>query len=95
MSDHTPRTAKKSTDNFGRPASTNSDFYIRTLFDKVRSLILMFVFVSLYVLYEIMWNTCVTLIYFFILYICTSRSLLQCCTSKCNVVQCRAELLVV
>ena len=26
MSDHTPRTAKKSTDNFGRPASTNSDF---------------------------------------------------------------------
>ena len=35
--------------------------------DKVRSLILMFVFVSLYVLYEIMWNTCVTLIYFFIL----------------------------
>ena len=22
MSDHTPRTAKKSTDNFGRPAST-------------------------------------------------------------------------
>ena len=46
-------------------------------------------FVSLYVLYEIMWNTGVTLIYFFILYIliCTSRSLLQCCTSKCNVVQ--------
>ena len=33
MSDHTPRTAKKSTDNFGRPASTNSDFYIRTLFE--------------------------------------------------------------
>ena len=27
MSDHTPRTAKKSTDNFGRPASTNSDFH--------------------------------------------------------------------
>ena len=26
MSDHTPRTAKKSTDNFGRPASMNSDF---------------------------------------------------------------------
>ena len=25
MSDHTPRTAKKLTDNFGRPASTNSD----------------------------------------------------------------------
>ena len=39
------------------------------------------------VLYEIMWNTCVTLIYLFILYICTSRNLLQCCTSKCNVVQ--------
>ena len=37
-------------------------------------------FVSLYVLYEIMWNTCVTLIYSFIMYIliCTSRSLLQC-----------------
>ena len=33
MSDHTPRTAKKSTDNFGRPASTNSDFYIWTLFE--------------------------------------------------------------
>ena len=33
MSDHTPRTAKKSTDNFWRPASTNSDFYIRTLFE--------------------------------------------------------------
>ena len=33
MSDHTPRTAKKSTDDFGRPASTNSDFYIRTLFE--------------------------------------------------------------
>ena len=33
MSDHTPRTAKKSTDNFGRPASTNSDFFIRTLFE--------------------------------------------------------------
>ena len=33
MSDHTPRTAKKSTDNFGRPASTNSNFYIRTLFE--------------------------------------------------------------
>ena len=33
MSDHTPRTAKKSTDNFGRPASTNSDFYIQTLFE--------------------------------------------------------------
>ena len=33
MSDHTPRTAKKSTDNIGRPASTNSDFYIRTLFE--------------------------------------------------------------
>ena len=33
MSDHTPRTAKKSTDNFGRPASTNSDSYIRTLFE--------------------------------------------------------------
>ena len=33
MSDHTPRTAKKSTDNFGKPASTNSDFYIRTLFE--------------------------------------------------------------
>ena len=48
-------------------------------------------------LYEIMWNTCVTLIYSFIMYIliCTSRSLLQCCTSKCNVMQCRAELLVV
>ena len=29
MSDHTPRTAKKSTDNFGRPASTNSDFSYR------------------------------------------------------------------
>ena len=26
MSNHTPKTAKKSTDNFGRPASTNSDF---------------------------------------------------------------------
>ena len=46
-------------------------------------------FVSLYVLYEIMWNTCVTLIYSFIMYIliCTSRNLLQCCTSKCSVVQ--------
>ena len=33
MSDHTPRTAKKSTDNFGRAASTNSDFYIQTLFE--------------------------------------------------------------
>ena len=33
MSDHTPRTAKKSTDNFGRPASTNSDSYIWTLFE--------------------------------------------------------------
>ena len=33
MSDHTPRTAKKSTDNFGRPASTNSDFCIWTLFE--------------------------------------------------------------
>ena len=45
-------------------------------------------FVSLYVLYEIMWNTCVTLIYSFIMYIliCTSRNLLQCCTSNCNVV---------
>ena len=45
-------------------------------------------FVSLYVLYEIMWNTCVTLIYSFIMYIliCTSRNLLQCCTSKSNVV---------
>ena len=45
-------------------------------------------FVSLYVLYEIMWNACVTLIYSFIMYIliCTSRSLLQCCTSKSNVV---------
>ena len=31
MSDHTPR-AKKSIENFGRPASTYSDFYIRTLF---------------------------------------------------------------
>ena len=31
MSDHTPR-AKKSTENFGRPASTYSDFYIWTLF---------------------------------------------------------------
>ena len=31
MSDHTPR-AKKSTENIGRPASTYSDFYIRTLF---------------------------------------------------------------
>ena len=31
MSDHTPR-ARKSTENFGRPASTYSDFYIRTLF---------------------------------------------------------------
>ena len=40
------------------------------------------------VLYEIMWNTCVTLIYSFIMYIliCTSRSLLQYCTSKSNVV---------
>ena len=27
------KTAKKSTDNFGRPASTNSDFYIWTLFE--------------------------------------------------------------
>ena len=53
---------------------------------------LIFVFVCVY---EIMWNTGVTLIYFFIMYICTSRSLLQCCTSKCNVGQCRAELLVV
>ena len=33
MSDHIPRTAKKSTDNFGRPASMNSDFYIQTLFE--------------------------------------------------------------
>ena len=32
MSDHTPRTARKSTYNFGIPASANSDFYIRTLF---------------------------------------------------------------
>ena len=39
------------------------------------------------VLYEIMWNTCVTLIYFFILYIYTSRNLLQGCTSNSNVVQ--------
>ena len=31
MSDHTPG-AKKSTENFGRPASTYSDFYIQTLF---------------------------------------------------------------
>ena len=31
MSDHTPR-ARKSTENFGRPASTYSDFYIWTLF---------------------------------------------------------------
>ena len=30
MSDHTPR-ARKSTENFGRPASTYSDFYIWTL----------------------------------------------------------------
>ena len=29
---HTPRTARKSTYNFGMPASANSDFYIRTLF---------------------------------------------------------------
>ena len=52
--------------------------------DKVYSFCSMFV--SL--LYEIMWNTCVTLIYFFIMYIliCTSRNLLQCCTSKSNVV---------
>ena len=56
-----------------------------------------FIFVCMFVsvLYEIMCNTCVTLIYLFILYICTSRNLLQCCTSKSNVVQCRAELLVV
>ena len=32
MSDHTPRTARKSTYNFGIPASANSDFYIWTLF---------------------------------------------------------------
>ena len=31
MSDHTPR-ARKSTENFGRPASAYGDFYIRTLF---------------------------------------------------------------
>ena len=31
MSDHTPG-ARKSTENFGRPASTYSDFYIWTLF---------------------------------------------------------------
>ena len=31
MSDHTPR-ARKSTENFGRPASAYSDFYIQTLF---------------------------------------------------------------
>ena len=31
MSDHTPRT-RKSTENFGRPASAYSDFYIWTLF---------------------------------------------------------------
>ena len=29
---HTPGTARKSTYNFGIPASANSDFYIRTLF---------------------------------------------------------------
>ena len=32
MSDHTPKNKEKSTENFGRPASTYSDFYIRTLF---------------------------------------------------------------
>ena len=32
MSDHTPGTARKSTYNFGIPASANSDFYIWTLF---------------------------------------------------------------
>ena len=31
MSDHTPR-ARKSTENFGRPASTYSDFYTWALF---------------------------------------------------------------
>ena len=58
---------------------------IKSIIDKVYICIK---FVSVYVLYEIMWNTCVTLIYSFILYIliCTSRSLLQCCTSKFNVV---------
>ena len=33
MSDHTPRTARKWTHNFGRPANANSDFYIQTLFE--------------------------------------------------------------
>ena len=32
MSNHTPGTARKSTYNFGIPASANSDFYIWTLF---------------------------------------------------------------
>ena len=70
------------------------DQFFQTTIDKVYICIK---FVSLYVLYEIMWNTCVTLIYSFIMYIliCTSRNLLQCCTSNSNVVQCRAELLVV
>ena len=30
---HTPGTARKSTYNFGIPASANNDFYIRTLFE--------------------------------------------------------------
>ena len=34
------------------------------------------------------------LIYYIYVEVCTSRILLQCCTSKCNV-QCRVELLVV
>ena len=57
----------------------------KVIYDKVYICIK---FVSLYVLYEIMWNTCVTLIYSFIMYIliCTSRNLLQCCTSNSNVV---------
>ena len=32
MSDHTLQEQEKSTENFGRPASTYSDFYIWTLF---------------------------------------------------------------
>ena len=63
--------------------------------DKVRSLVLMFVFVSLYVIRNNVEHLCNSNLLLYSVYICTSRSLLQCCTSKCNVVQCRAELLVV
>ena len=62
---------------FPLSAALESIEFITQFMKEVDKVYICIKFVSLYVLYEIMWNTCVTLIYSFIMYILICQGRIQ------------------